>query len=215
MSISDITYNIKENIKKDDIKKDDIEVFTIQEIDYILDKIQNKVKELRLFDLDIYETELRLIKKYNKLLLENYKLYKLEDNDLFKILEYLIPKLNKKYNKNYSKEYFINETVKFNKLILYIKNKINRPRPYQIAKYLNNNEIKILESNSANTPSCPSGHAFQGFMLFYLIKKHYGIELLNYATDIGNRRIMAGLHFVGDNIISYYLFRLVIDMIHN
>ena len=56
----------------------------------------------------------------------------------------------------------------YNYIIYFFKYSINRARPYQI-----NNKLKILYSKTGDTPSYPSGHAFQAYLLYKKLSKRH------------------------------------------
>jgi hypothetical protein len=107
---------------------------------------------------------------------------------------------------------------KIEKSNLYVKDKINRPRPYQMGKLLGIN-IKVKPAESSLTAACPSGHALQGYLLGLFLIKEYKINvnsklgdlILKIASDIGLRRVIGGVHYISDNVISYYLFKIIMN----
>tara|TARA_A100001015_G_scaffold201799_1_gene225329 strand:+ start:2453 stop:3040 length:588 start_codon:yes stop_codon:yes gene_type:complete len=84
--------------------------------------------------------------------------------------------------------------------IKWFKRFFNRARPKQI-----DNSLNVLKSNTAATPSYPSGHAFQAY---YLAKKlsiqyqHLSKQLWNCADKCAMARVYAGLHYPSDNEFS-------------
>ena len=80
------------------------------------------------------------------------------------------------------------------------KNMFNRPRPYQLAeKY--KMELNKFKTGTANTPSYPSGHSVQAYVVAnYYAKKHpEHKENLRDAADIcAWGRVQAGLHYPSD-----------------
>jgi len=86
------------------------------------------------------------------------------------------------------------------KFVMSAKYKYNRPRPYQIAKFygINLNGTKL---DSMKTPSYPSGHATQGYLVAEVLKSmipHMAPELNNLAEDVADSRIIAKAHFPSD-----------------
>ena len=109
----------------------------------------------------------------------------------------------------YSEKELRNEIFKINKIIFFLKYVINRARPHQI-----NNNIPLLKSTTANTPSYPAGHAFQAYYLAnYLGKKHpekkYELDKLAYKCDIV--RVKAGLHYPSDGKFSKQIVNLLFN----
>lgn len=86
-------------------------------------------------------------------------------------------------------------------LIAKLKYFYNRPRPFQIAYYY---KAKLVPYGSFNamTPSYPSGHTLQAYLLAEVLgsrfPQHY--ETLTYlANDIEKSRLFLGLHYGTDN----------------
>ena len=93
-----------------------------------------------------------------------------------------------------------------NMIILFFKYLINRPRPDQI-----NPNIIPLPSTTAATPSYPSGHTYQAFLLAQHYSKkypHLRDHLYKIAEDCGQARIRAGLHYPSDHEFSKKLVKI-------
>lgn len=85
-------------------------------------------------------------------------------------------------------------------IIRHYKNHYNRPRPYQVAEKLGI-EFKMFETDTSKTPSYPSGHTVQP----YVVANYYGklypeikSELREAADVCAFGRVIAGLHFPSD-----------------
>jgi len=80
------------------------------------------------------------------------------------------------------------------------KNMYNRPRPYQLAEEYNM-ELNKFKTGTANTPSYPSSHALQSYVVanFYAKKypEHEG-NLRDMADICAWGRVQAGLHYPSD-----------------
>ena len=90
--------------------------------------------------------------------------------------------------------------------ILFYKYTINRARPYQI-----NPRIKVLQSETGNTPSFPAGHAMQAYYLAKYLSEKYPSKrtlLFNIAKKCDECRIKAGIHYPSDGQYSRYLLNL-------
>jgi phage head maturation protease len=85
-------------------------------------------------------------------------------------------------------------------LILKIKYKYNRPRPYQVAERLGLDFV-AMNSKTANTPSYPSGHTIQSMMLADCLGMYYP-EYKPYFYEISDKismsRMFGGYHFPSD-----------------
>ena len=91
----------------------------------------------------------------------------------------------------------IDESRKF---IMNAKYKYNRPRPYQVAEFYGM-DLNGVELDSMKTPSYPSGHATQGYLVAEVLKgmlPHLGMELDALAEDIAFSRIVAKAHYPSD-----------------
>ena len=107
--------------------------------------------------------------------------------------------------KPYSKELGIHDYVKSiikesTKFIMKLKYDYNRPRPYQIAEFYNI-DLNGVELNSMKTPSYPSGHAIQGYLIAEILCKHNPSNSEVYrqvGEDIAHSRIIAKAHYPSD-----------------
>jgi hypothetical protein len=147
----------------------------------------------------------------------HFELFKLED-DKIKSIEIYINFLLKRYKdiNKIDQESITKIYHKFKNIILFIKDYINDPRPYQILYYFKDIKLNVYHSVSSQTGSSPSGHSFSGFLEGYLIyisnEKFFDNNpyefnrLLDIIIDIGLHRCMAGIHFMYDNYLSYIVF---------
>ena len=81
--------------------------------------------------------------------------------------------------------------------IMYYKRLYNRARPVQMAPEI----VDALDSTTANTPTYPSGHAFQAYYAAKLLSKWEPArkkEWEDIAERVANIRIIAGLHYPSD-----------------
>ena len=98
-------------------------------------------------------------------------------------------------------------------VLLGLKYLYQRPRPYQLANYLN---IKLTPHPScvANTPSYPSGHSFQA----YLVSNFLSIKMPNEKAnldelykDISKSRLYLGLHYPSDERFGFFAARKMLE----
>lgn len=102
----------------------------------------------------------------------------------------------------------------FGSLVGPAKHHFKRSRPSESAQDLRM-PLQIQPSHSADSPSFPSGHAFQGMLFGVLLYnnvpsffKRYPNEsdkLAAFAVDVGFRRVYAGLHFPSDCVGSLWM----------
>jgi hypothetical protein len=86
------------------------------------------------------------------------------------------------------------------KIVIYFKHKFNRARPKQLADGLGI-PFEPIKSETAHSPSYPSGHAFASYMLAYILGDLYPKkfnELMNLAERVSENRMRAGVHFPSD-----------------
>jgi membrane-associated phospholipid phosphatase len=90
----------------------------------------------------------------------------------------------------------------------------NRARPAQIApEIINEANGTLLHSDSADTPSYPSGHAVQTYYLAKILARKHPAKthaIMEIATKCANIRIMAGHHYPSDRdfgwwVVDHYL----------
>jgi membrane-associated phospholipid phosphatase len=85
----------------------------------------------------------------------------------------------------------------------------NRARPEQIApEIINEKNGTLLHSDSANTPSYPSGHAIQTYYLAKILARKFPAKthsIMEIATKCANIRIMAGLHYPSDRDFGWWV----------
>ena len=121
--------------------------------------------------------------------------------------------LIEKHEVNVSREFIdriIKESAKF---IMDLKYKFNRPRPFQIAEFYHI-DLNGTQLDSMKTPSFPSGHAVQGYLIGeYLasVDNLNGYIYRDKAEEIAESRIIAKAHYPSDKAygktIAKSLFR--------
>ena len=108
--------------------------------------------------------------------------------------------LVEKHELNVSEE-FINRIIKESaKFIMDLKYKFNRPRPFQIAEFYHI-DLNGTQLDSMKTPSFPSGHAVQGYLIGeYLasVDNLNGYIYRDKAEEIAESRIIAKAHYPSD-----------------
>jgi len=145
------------------------------------------------------------------------ELFRLEDEKIESIQIYINFLLNKYKDINkIDYESIINIYLSFKNIILFIKDHINDPRPYQVLYYFKDIKLDVYNSSSAQTGSSPSGHCFSGLLEGYLIyisnEKFFDNNLyefnrlLEIMIDIGLHRCMTGIHFMYDYYLAYIVF---------
>ena len=86
-------------------------------------------------------------------------------------------------------------------IIIKIKKHYNRPRPKVIAKKIKT-KMEDVEMASMKTPSYPSGHSAQGYLIGLTLSKMYPQKrdkLMKTARDISYSRRVARAHYLSDS----------------
>jgi len=111
----------------------------------------------------------------------------------------------------YPKDY-ITELIKDSgKLIYQLKYKFNRPRPKQVAEFLEM-DLPTTTLESMHTPSYPSGHSTQGIFIGKVLSKMYPNhekKLMEIGKMISKSRLMARAHYPSDSRFGEYLGELL------
>ena len=100
-------------------------------------------------------------------------------------------------------EEFLSKILKESgKYIMTLKYHYNRPRPYQLAEFY---DLDLGENTleSMKTPSYPSGHAVQGYLIGEYLSKvdpHNSKEYRQKGEDIAHSRLVAKAHYPSDKI---------------
>jgi hypothetical protein len=97
-----------------------------------------------------------------------------------------------------------------------LKRVLQRPRGYQIAEMWGLLDFRCERAITSDSPSICSGHAYEGTMMVGGIIERFLVDeepltpqswlaLQQYAVDIGDRRVMAGVHYPSDNLASWLM----------
>lgn len=180
-----------------------IDVKLLQEKNY-LDIILSESDELLPFENDSNETRFELHEvisavnsiRNNDELLQRYNLY---DSSLLEyIQETLSIEMPKQENEIIQTISDINADIL--PLLVKLKYKFQRPRPYQLG-----HKFKVslypFPTVSANSPSYPSGFAFQAKIICEVLGNKFPQfynQLFVLAEDIANSRICLGVHYKSD-----------------
>jgi len=96
-------------------------------------------------------------------------------------------------------------------LMNHIKLHFNRPRPSQLAYYLNIPLTPIVDTRF-QTPSYPSGHVLDFLIMVNWLSEHHPqhrAKLIQLYKRIRNVRVISGVHYPSDTKGSEQLFRLL------
>ena len=89
-------------------------------------------------------------------------------------------------------------------IIIKIKKHHNRPRPKVIAKKMKT-KMEDMEMASMKTPSYPSGHSVQGYLIGMALSNRYPQKrdkLMKTARDISYSRRVARAHYKSDSLFG-------------
>ena len=148
--------------------------------------------------------------KYLAKLEEDREFVKYND-DIKEVFKEALAELELPYIKE-ELESLLDESAKF---VLELKYKYNRPRPYQIAEFYGI-DLEGTELDSMKTPSYPSGHATQGYLLgMYYSDKYpeYKEQFKEIGENVAESRVIAKAHYPSDKkfgkTIAEYLYTIV------
>ena len=119
-----------------------------------------------------------------------------EHDKVSKVFGKLHEELGLEFNKDEAKKYN-RESAKY---IMELKYKYQRPRPHQIADFYGIN-LNGVDLDSMRTPSYPSGHATQGYLLGMIYSERYPEhrkEFMKLGEDIAESRIIGKAHYPSD-----------------
>ena len=94
-------------------------------------------------------------------------------------------------------------------IVFYLKDKFNRPRPYQLARALDI-ELNPQITTDANSGAYPSGHSMDFLIIiwkFIQMKPELKGELNNLYKKIRSVRELSGVHYPSDRKASEWLFK--------
>lgn len=89
-------------------------------------------------------------------------------------------------------------------ILFYLKNVINRPRPYQLAYAMDTPLYPTIHTNACSA-AYPSGHALSAYVISeYYARKYpqYRPELILLGNRIADSRVQMGIHYPSDSEIS-------------
>ena len=186
--------------------KDLLELKTMVYSDEVKPKHEKKInKTTKLFHNELTLPMIKPPENDHSITLDELKyLESVEPNEQYvkdgdEILDAFKP-LIEKYDVNISEEYLdriIKESAKF---IMKLKYHFNRPIPYQVAKFYGM-DLNGTELDSMKTPSYPSGHATQGYLVGEVLSRFDPDNAVTYrqkAEDIAHSRIVAKAHYPSD-----------------
>jgi hypothetical protein len=145
-----------------------------------------------------------LVRITNKANADDYKFCKLMENNHYDFLQIAGKRLGIDVNIDEIKGWCFD----MDPVLFYLKDKFNRPRPYQLADELGI-ELYPIITTDANSASYPSGHVLDFLVILY----HFGKMNPNKASELNDLyhqikrvRELSGVHYPSDRKVSEYLF---------
>lgn len=138
---------------------------------------------------------------------EEFDLIMLVDDDT----ENLFKSYAKKANLDYPTELIDSIINNIDTVLLNLKYKFKRARPFQIAPHLDY-IISVIQTDTHQTPAYPSGHQGQGAIVAEVLSSMYPehkTEFSKLAELVGKARVMQGVHYPSDNEVSMMLARVL------
>lgn len=130
-------------------------------------------------------------------------------DDVTKVFKKLFKELELEFNKEEADE-LLRQSAKY---LMELKYKYNRPRPYQIAEFYHM-DVTNFNMDSMKTPSYPSGHATQGYLLGKIYSKRhpeYTKEFTDLGEAVAESRIVGKAHFPSDKEFGKKLAERLFD----
>ena len=199
-SINSIKYTDE---PADRIKKDmDVE------LDLITVDWENLIPPPPANDSDSTKIDLQILERKTKNLTEEERsLVLLVDEDAFQ----LFSDYCKKNNLYYPEDLIRKVHKQTNAVILKLKYKFGRARPYQLAPEIGY-VISTLQTDTHHTPSYPSGHQHNGAITAEILSDIYPehkTQWYKFAGMCGEARVLQGVHYPSDNEASMIVCRLL------
>lgn len=208
MNLDDIKYGNQPKEHEDKIKNDRAGVLKASIDKGIVKDILNNYpfppnssKETRK-ELDYL---VKLLDNVSKKDLKFCKLIETNHYDFFVVVA-------KRLGLDVSKEQILKWVGDVDPVLFYLKNKFNRPRPYQLAKELNLPIYPIIRTD-ANSAAYPSGHTLDFLVILYhFARMKPGLvgKLNRFYQKIKKVRELSGVHYPSDRTVSEYLFKQLV-----
>lgn len=118
----------------------------------------------------------------------------------------------KKLGLDVSKEQILKWVGDIDPITFYLKDKFNRPRPYQLAKELRL-DLHPITATDANSAAYPSGHTMDFLVILYKfgkMKPEAADEIDDFYHEIKRVRELSGLHYPSDRKLSEYIFKQLV-----
>jgi len=101
-------------------------------------------------------------------------------------------------------------------IVMNLKYKFNRPRPFQLMDF-HNVEFEPADFKSSKTPAYPSGHSFQGALIAMILSQIFPLheeKFTKLGESIGDNRVIFGVHYPSDNYAGIELAKQVYPFVN-
>ena len=101
-------------------------------------------------------------------------------------------------------------------IVMNLKYKFNRPRPFQLMDF-HNVEFEPADFKSSKTPAYPSGHSFQGALIAMILSQIFPLheeKFTKLGESIGDNRVIFGVHYPSDNYAGVELAKQVYPFVN-
>jgi acid phosphatase (class A) len=120
--------------------------------------------------------------------------------------------VGKRLGLDVTKEQILKWVSDVDPITFYLKDKFNRPRPYQLGNALNIPLYPVIVTD-ADSAAYPSGHTMDFLVILYhfgKMKPELAGKLSEFYETIKNVREISGLHYPSDRKCSEYLFKQLV-----
>ena len=96
-------------------------------------------------------------------------------------------------------------------VIINLKNKYDRPRPYQLGSLLDV-PVKHITTSTHHTAAFPSGHTAYGAMMARILsytRPEKSMKFYDVQNEIADARVSQGVHYPSDNMASIILVETI------
>jgi hypothetical protein len=131
----------------------------------------------------------------------------------FREFKYYAATLSSSWLEAFPKLFFDSLANKVGGMTIELKWQLQRPRPYQTALQLGIKDFSYLHAKTALHPSLVAGHCMQGLFGGMGVNAAWSTyaeytasvqsALRQYSSDFGDRRVLAGVHYPSDILISW------------
>jgi len=195
LELNEMTYNKGPNEKHQSRINYPITLFneiTMEKVPFPENSGKETLAELK------YLSKLKSDKKFVK-----------EHDDVEEVFGKKHKELGLEFNKEEAKD-LLKQSAKY---IMELKYEYQRPRPYQIAEFYGIN-LNGEELSSMKTPSYPSGHAVQGYLMGKIYSERhpkYTRHFTDLGEDVADSRIVGKAHYPSDKEFGRKLAEKLFD----